>query len=178
MIRTGRGLAPFLCAVLGCLTASCSSSSGNPMIAMVPIDREVEAWVRTGPLVRLDTVNDFYNLIDGAAQVYVDHGWVASVYATFDQSPVTLAFSVHDMGSDANAKSFYDYYRPVAAEPLAGFDNAVVDIGSNTSYAGLALADHYIVQVVIGEHSDAVHTSIQKFLSKVLERYAYAKRSS
>lgn len=75
-----------------------------------------------------------YELIDGAADAYLERGFVACVAATYTLRPaapggaeVEVAAEVHRFGEAAGARAQRDAEAPPGARPVAGVPDAVAD---------------------------------------------------
>ncbi|MFH1811932.1 MAG: DUF6599 family protein [Pseudomonadota bacterium] len=140
------------------------------ILDLVPADREVGGWVRSGQPTLVNEETGLYAQIDGAAPKYIDRGWVRSVYAEYRQASRTLALAIHDMGDADNARELYDYDLPPAREPVAERPDMVLDVGLASSYAVKALSQSYYVELSIDDKTDAAKQSIKLFALQVVER--------
>ena len=86
--------------------------SGVTVIDLLPQDNEISGWVRDGAYKLATNYQELYDIIDGEAQVYVDHGFVEAVFqdykGTIGQEEVSLEVRIFDMGASSNAKDVYD----------------------------------------------------------------------
>ncbi|MBI5548464.1 MAG: hypothetical protein HY901_31665, partial [Deltaproteobacteria bacterium] len=140
------------------------------LLDLLPGDREVGDWSRTGEARLISEESGLYAQIDGAAPKYIDRGWTRSVYAEFRQGSRTIQVAIHDMGTEANAQSLYTYDLPPAREPVGERDNLVLDVGLATSYAAKAFAETYYIELSIDEKSDPAKQSLKLFASQILDR--------
>ncbi len=172
--------------LLGSLALGCSGIPDHSLPGMLPVDNEVESWVRIGPPTVVSTDTQLYNQIDGAAPKYIDRGWQGSVYATYDQGGLDMQVAIHDMGNSDNAESIFNYDLPVSRivisntdpnDPLGARPNAVVDMGLPTTYPAKAFIGRYYLEVSIDDRSDAALVSIEAFTSEILDRDAWATKS-
>lgn len=156
-------------------------SLGNlSLMARLPASNEIGTWTLSGAPVPISTDTALYNQIDGAAPKYIERGWVASVYATYQQGGSSIQIALHDMGSDGFAQSIFNYDLPVAREeiswvkdpknPSASPPNAVIDLGLATAYAAKAITDRYYIEVSIDDRSDAAKVYIKTFTLQILNR--------
>jgi len=96
-----------------------------------------------------------YNRIDGAAPKYIDRGWVSTVYANYIQGTRSIQVAIHDMGSDANAESIFNFEKPSSWQSINGLPNAVLDMGLSSAYATYAYVSHFLIEINISEKTDA-----------------------
>lgn len=166
--RRWRTSLAYLCALCAEI-AACSSERLYP-IDMLPADNEVGNWVHTGGISLATDQTGLFNRIAGAAPKYIDRGWVSAAYADYDDGTRIISVAIHDMGNAANAQDIYGFSLPAARQPIPGRDNAVVDMGLPTAYAAYAYFDRFYIELLIDEKSDAALTSIEAFMSDILDR--------
>jgi hypothetical protein len=135
---------------------------------MLPADNEVGTWVQTGGVELITDQTGLYNRIDGAAPKYIDRGWGSSVYVNYSQGSRTIQVAIHDMGSAANAQAIYNYSLPPAFLAIPGLANAVVDMGITSGYSACAYLGRFYVELSIAEKDNAGLTSIESFMSDIL----------
>jgi len=140
------------------------------VLDLLPADKEVGDWTRSGQARLISEESGLYAQIDGAAPKYIDRGWSRSVYAEYRQGSRNIQVAIHDMASDTNALSLYDYDLPPAREPVADRENLVVDVGLATSYAAKAYTGTYFIELSIDEKSDAAKQSLKLFAIHILDR--------
>ncbi len=148
------------------------------LLDLLPADREVGDWTRSGEARLISEESGLYQQIDGAAPKYIDRGWERSVYAEYRQGSRSIRVAIHDMGSEGNAAALYDYDLPPAREPVADEDNLILDVGLANSYAAKAYAESYYFELSIDEKSDAAKQSLKLFAIQVLNRGDNAGASS
>jgi hypothetical protein len=146
----------------------------------LPASNEIGAWSLSGTPTLVSTDSALYNQIDGGAPKYIDLGWVASVYATYQQSSGSIAISIHNMGTSENAQQIFNRYLPPSriaissisdpANPKSTIPNAVVDMGLSTAYAATAFVDQYYIEVSIDDRSDAALVYVKTFTLQILNR--------
>jgi len=140
------------------------------LLDLLPGDKEVGDWTRTGEARLISEEGGLYAQIDGAAPKYIERGWTRSVYAEYRQGSRNIQVAVHDMGDEVNALSIYNNDLPPAREPVADRDNLVLDVGLATSYAAKAYAGTYYIELSIDEKSDPAKQSLKLFATQILDR--------
>lgn len=140
------------------------------LLDLLPADREVGDWTRSGEARMISDETSLYAQIDGAAPRYLDRGWMKSVFVEYRQGGRTVTVSIHDLGTDANARTLYDVDLPPAREAVEGRPNVVLDLGLATSYAVKAVLGTYYLELAIDEKSDAARQSIKLFAIQILDR--------
>jgi hypothetical protein len=136
----------------------------------VPADHEIDTWTLDGSPTLVDIDTKLYSLIDGGAPKYIDRGWVASVYATYQQGANMVQVAIHDMGNSANAQALYDFDLPISSAQIGNLPNAVVDLGLPAAYAAEAYAGQYCIEVSIDDRSDSALDTVQRFVVATLNR--------
>jgi hypothetical protein len=142
---------------------------GTPSLASrVPANHEIGTWTLDGNPTVADNSTKLHNQINGAAQKYIDRGWVGSVYASYQQGSNTVQVAVHDMGSSANAQALYNFDLPISSVQLGNLPNAFVDLGLPNAYMAEAYAGPYVIEVSIDDRSDPALDTVQKFVLATL----------
>jgi hypothetical protein len=79
---------------------------------VLPLDNEIPGWVRHGDPLVAETDAELYDLIDGAATTYINHGFQSCVFQQYLGSivgaPESLWVSVFDQTDAAGAEGVYD----------------------------------------------------------------------
>jgi len=79
---------------------------------LLPADNEIPGWVKDGPPQTAETPDELFGLIDGAAPVYIDNGFVECIFQDYigdiTGQPTSLQARVFDQGTAENASSLFD----------------------------------------------------------------------
>jgi hypothetical protein len=156
-------------------------SLGNLSLqARLPSSNEVGTWALSGTPAMVSTDTALFNQIDGGAPKYIDRGWLAAVYATYQQGGGSIQVAIHNMGTPMNAEAIYNYDLPVSrleinkipdpTNPSQTVVNAVVDMGLPTAYKAIAFVEQYYIEVNIDDRSDAALVYIKTFTLLILNR--------
>lgn len=137
------------------------------LLAMLPADREVGDFARTGEPVVVTDKSTLYAEVDGAAPAYIDRGWSCSVFAGYRQGGCTVRVALHDMSTEQGAAALFSYEVPPAAEPL-GSD--VVRAILSDGYETMGYRAQYYAHLAIDSSSDAAKQSIRIFTFDVLDQ--------
>jgi hypothetical protein len=151
-------------------TTGCGSAGSSSPLAMLPADNQIGSWALSGVPVLVSQDTALYNMIDGAAPKYIDRGWVSSAYATYQQSDSSIQVAIYDMGNTANAQSLFAVELPVSRIQITNLPNAVVDMGLPAAYSALAWSGQYVIEVSMGDHSDAALSYVEMFALNILNR--------
>jgi hypothetical protein len=151
-------------------TTGCVSTGSLSPLAMLPADNQIAAWARSGTPVQVGGADAaLYNMIDGAAPLYLDRGWVRSAYATYQQSGSTIQVAIYDMGNAENAQGLFAFEMPVSRIQINNLPTAVVEMGLPTAYRSYAWNGQYVIEISIDDHSNAALTYIEMFALNILK---------
>jgi hypothetical protein len=155
--------------------------------ARLPVSNEIGTWVLAGTPTMVSTDTGLYSQLDGGAPKYIDRGWIAGVFATYQQSGGSLQAWIQNMGTPDNAQTIFNFDLPNSRltisttqdpknpnDPNAKIPNAVVDIGLPTSYKAFAFVDQYYIEVSIDDRSDAALVYVKTFTLQILNRATQA----
>jgi hypothetical protein len=130
--------------------------------------------------VLINTDVGLYNQIDGGAPKYMDRGWMASMYATYQQGSTTIQVAIHDMGTPDGAVEMFNYDLPASRiaineipdpfDPSVRIANAVIDVGLTTAYRGIAYTGELYIEVNSDDRSDDALEAVKTFVLKILNR--------
>ena len=78
----------------------------------MPDDNEIPGWVKDGPPQTAETPEELYGLIDGAAPIYIDNGFVEAVFQDYvgdiASQQSELNARAFDQGTPDGAQAVYD----------------------------------------------------------------------
>jgi hypothetical protein len=103
---------------------------------------EIEGWSPQTEVSSYDA-DSLWELINGAAETYMQYGFQAVETAELSREGTTLAVSIYDMGSALNAYGIYRTELPDAGGPLAVGAQAMV----SPPYQALMAKDRFYVKV-------------------------------
>lgn len=107
---------------------------------------EVKGWKPVSD-VTVYSPDNLYEYINGAADQYLDYGFVLLHTRDLDGGAVQVALDIYDMGSRLNAFGIYKTERPANQERLAIGTEAVI----SPPYQCILLKDNYYVKVNVFE---------------------------
>ena len=132
------------------------------VIDLLPQDNEISGWARDGNYELATNYQELYDIIDGEAQVYIDHGFVEGVFQDYKgligQEEVKLEVRIFDMGASSNAKDVYDAVASGGEtpwdEPGHAGEEARIDEGLLFAYAIDFYKNKFFSRVTIQKKSD------------------------
>lgn len=81
------------------------------VVDLIPLDNEISGWVRFGTMQVAENETQLWALINGAGQVYLDHGFIKCAFQDFQGqvlgNPRTIAVRAFDLGTPTNAQETY-----------------------------------------------------------------------
>ena len=82
------------------------------VVDLLLLDNEISGWTKSSATEIAENESQLWDLINGAGQVYIDHGFVKCVFQTYSGEiqggPVELKLRIFDMGDTTNAENVYD----------------------------------------------------------------------
>jgi len=146
----------------------------------LPASNEIGTWTLSGTPTLVTTDTGLFAQIDGAAPKYLyPTGWVASVFATYQQGGGSIQVTIHNMGSPDRAETMFTTYLPTSRLEISHTDpndpggrqpNAAVDMGLPSAYMAYAITGQYYIEVSIDDRSDAALVYVKTFTLQVLNR--------
>ncbi|MBL8025886.1 MAG: hypothetical protein JNL74_05725 [Fibrobacteres bacterium] len=120
------------------LLLNCEKSS-NPGAAvdpaeLLPYDNDISSYTKKGSTSILSDAASIYNAIDGAAEKYIDLGFIEGVFQKYSNSSTDLDVSIFNHGSNENALRVLDEFYPSSPEILL-----------STEEGGMMVLDHGLI---------------------------------
>ncbi|HIE26236.1 TPA: hypothetical protein EYP66_03000 [Candidatus Poribacteria bacterium] len=140
-------------------------------IELLPRDNDISGWMRDGTFSEATNYASLYDLIDGAAQRFIDNGFVSAVFQNYrDASGLQLELRIYDMDSDENARRVYDELAPASIIPWIDIvDAGRIDNSALAAYSVEFQYEHIFVQDIIHEKSDRSLEIAKMFASHVID---------
>jgi len=169
----------FICIVALIVMSGCEKDeTGKAMLTpvdLIPDDNEISGWAGVGAYEEASDYDSLYALIDGAAEVYIDNGFVSAVfqqYASCSTEPACITSAVHlriyDQGNEANARKIYDKVATGIGIPWDGAGTeARIDESALASYTIEFWQKNFFIQVVVEEKTDPALNVAKLFASHV-----------
>jgi hypothetical protein len=121
-------------------TLSCDKSAnpgaGADPVDMLPLDNDISGFTRKGAPAVMTDAQSIYAAIDGAAEKYIELGFVEGVFQKYGNGSTDLDVAIFNHGSNANATAVLEEFYPTSPEVLlSGTETMVVDHGLSTGYS-------------------------------------------
>ena len=141
----------------------------NP-IELLPRDNDISGWMREN-FAEATNYASLYDLIDGAAQIFIDNGFVSAVFQNYvDGSGLQLELRVYEMDSMENARWVYDELSQVAIIPWVDVvDTGRIDNSTLATYSVEFQYENFFVQNIIHEKSDRSLEIAKLFASHIID---------
>jgi len=142
----------------------------NP-IELLPRDNDISGWMRDWNFSEATNYASLYNLINGAAQIFIDNGFVSAVFQNYtDGSGLQLELRIYEMDSRENARWVYDELSQVAIIPWVDVvDTGRIDNSTLAAYSVEFQYENLFVQNIIHEKSDRALEIAKLFASHVID---------
>ncbi len=144
---------------------ACTKENGEPVpkdvVDLLPADNEISGWTKSSALEIAENQTQLFALIDGAADTYVNDGFVKCAFQKYSGNisgaPIELELRIFDMDTTANADKVYHDLTTGSETPWTG-DNpgeeARIDQSPLYAYNLDLWDDKFYVWITIAEHSD------------------------
>ena len=139
-------------------------------IELLPRDNDISGWMRDGIFSEATNYASLYDLIDGAAQRFIDNGFVSAVFQNYrDESGLQLELRIYEMNSKENARRVYDELAPASIIPWIDIvDTGRIDNSALAAYSVEFQYENIFVQDIIYEKSDRSLEIAKLFASHVI----------
>ena len=150
--------------VLTLLLITCGGKSGTGLekgleaADLLPRDHDIQGWRRSGSMQTASSDDELYAYIDGAAVLYIDHGFEAYAEQRYSgPEGVEVEAVIYDQGSVEHVRALYEDPQMVPSPSKAVEDlgeDARVDEGGLFHYTVEFIQDRFFVRVTIQDKSD------------------------
>jgi len=125
---------------------------------LLPRDNDVQGWKRSGAMQTASSDDELYDHIDGAAVLYIDHGFEAYAGQRYaGPEGVEVDIVIYDQGSTEHTRALYEDPQmvPTPNRVLENLgEDARVDEGGLFHYGVEFIQDRFFVRVTIQDKSD------------------------
>ena len=125
---------------------------------LLPRDNDIQGWKRSGEMQTASNYDELYDHIDGAAVLYIDHGFEAYAGQRYTgPEGVEVEIAIYDQGSAEHTRALYEDPQMVPS-PSRALENlgedARVDEGGLFHYGVEFIQDRFFVRVTIQDKTD------------------------
>jgi len=123
-----------LCCGLSCDKSSNPGAGADP-VDMLPADNDISGFAKKGAPAVMTDAQSIYAAIDGAAEKYIELGFVEGVSQTYGNGSTDLDVRIFNHGSHENAMAVIEEFYPTSPEVLlSGVETMIVDHGFPAGY--------------------------------------------
>lgn len=150
------------------LPLSCEKSA-NPGAAadpadLLPADNDISSFSRQGPAAVMTDYQTIMDAIDGAAEKYIDLGFVEGVSQRYGNGAAFIDVTIFNQGSSENARALLQEFYPASPEVLLEGDPfMVVDHGILTGYSVYYVRENIYIRVDTSEKSEFMLSMARQF---------------
>jgi len=162
-----------LCLV-SCAENPSGSSAGLEAADLLPGSGEIEGWTASGALRSASNYDELYDYIDGAATIYIDHGFREFAGRDYrGPSDLLLRVDIYDQGNEDNARELYhdSSMEPSPSRALSGVGTeARVDESALFAYVVELWKGRFFVRITVYDKSDDALATAVIFAKNVAGR--------
>jgi hypothetical protein len=140
-------------------------------IELLPRDNDISGWMRDWTFSEATNYASLYDLINGAAQLFIDNGFVSAVFQNYiDGSGLQVELRIYEMDAEENAFRIYNELATTAFIPwVDAVDNGRIDNSALTAYSVEFQYRNLFVQSIIHEKSDRAIEIAKLFALHVID---------
>ncbi len=134
-------------------------------------DNDISGWTRDWTFSEATNYAALYDLIDGAAQNFIDNGFVSAVFQNYrNESGLQLELRIYEMNSEEDARKVYYELAPASSIPWIDIvDTGRIDNSALAAYSIEFQYKNFFVQDIIYERSDSSLEIARLFASHVID---------
>ena len=170
--------------VLVWLLVSCGGNSSNgpesdlEAADLLPRDDDIQGWKRSGGMQMASSSDELYRYIDGAATLYVDHGFEAYAGQQYTgPEGLEVEVVIYDQGTPEQARALYQdpLMEPSTSRVLDGpGEEARIDESGLFVYGVEFMQDRFFVRVTIQDKSDDALNTAMLFALHIAQNIPYS----
>jgi len=155
---------------------SCGEENGDEEprdktpIELLPRDDDIGGWMREGMPIEATNYNELYDVINGAAQQYIDNGFVSAAFQDYKNTAgLLLELKIYELDSETSVDALYDELATGATQPLIipGITKGRIDESALMAYTIEFQKGKFFVQIVINDKSGDALEIAKLFASHV-----------
>jgi len=150
----------------------------NGILLLLPVDGEIEGWVRDGDLYIATDEGSLSEFINGAAPFYIEHGALEAGFQDYINADVFLTVELYRMGEEAQAEQLL---ADIHADDPESLDNVHGKGRFVGSYIGVYLIefrqDTYFVRLNVADKSEVSKKAILTFAATISEHIYQGKNN-
>jgi hypothetical protein len=143
---------------------------------VLPDEDDISNWKNLTPCEEANDYDGLYDLIDGAAEVYIDNGFVSAAFQVYNHCVDDVCdfrvvhVRVYDQGSADDARAVYDKISTGIGIPWDGAGTeARIDESALAAYTVEFWQRNFFVQIIIEEKTDEGLSVVKLFAAHISE---------
>ena len=145
-------------------------------VDVLPDEDDISNWTNLTPCEEANDYDGLYNLINGAAEVYIDNGFVSAAFQVYNHCVDDVCdfrvvhVRVYDQGSADDARAVYDRISTGIGIPWNGAGTeARIDESALAAYTVEFWQRNFFVQIIIEEKTDEGLSVVKLFAAHISE---------
>ncbi len=131
---------------------------------ILPVDNDISGFLKKGNAAVMTDAKSIYDAIDGAAEKYVELGFVEGVFQKYSNGSSDVDVSVFNQSTNQNAMDVLQEFYPGSPEVLAsGQVTMVVDHGLMTGYSIHYVKGSFYMRIDTREKTDFLLNMAKQF---------------
>ncbi|OGJ89970.1 MAG: hypothetical protein A2268_08285 [Candidatus Raymondbacteria bacterium RifOxyA12_full_50_37] len=144
---------------------SVDPGAGSDPADMLPADNDISGFVKKGSPAVMTDYQTIMDAIDGAAEKYIDYGFVEGVQQLYGNGAVNVDVQIFNHGSTENATGIFQELYPPSAETITQGEGLeiIVDHSRLLNYSILYRKGRMFMQINTTEKSDFALNMAKQF---------------
>ncbi|MBD3422431.1 MAG: hypothetical protein GF398_20140 [Chitinivibrionales bacterium] len=133
---------------------------------LLPVNNDISGFERTGSAAIMTDKQTIYNAIDGAAEKYIDYGFIEGAQQNFSNGRIDVDVQVFNHGTPQNARAVFaddDIYPSTPSIINAGDPHVVLDLTNPFAYSILYQRNNIFLRINSSEKSDFALNMVKQF---------------
>jgi hypothetical protein len=127
-------------------------------MSLLPVDDDIPGWKRSEKLLRASNEEELYEVLNGGASLYLQHGFHSFVGQSYKGPKATdLQVYIFNQGTSQNAEDLYEnpFTKPTRGKEIANLgEKARIDMTPLFCYGVDLIQKGFFVRVVIQDKSE------------------------
>ena len=134
---------------------SIGPGAGSDPNDLLPLNDDISGFTKKGTAASMNDYQTILDAIDGAAEKYIDYGFVEGVQQIFTNGSIDIDVRIFNHGNEFNAKAIFNEFYPSSPEIISQDDRlVVVDHSIMTGYTIYYQRHNIYIEIVTYEKSN------------------------
>jgi hypothetical protein len=159
--------AVMLCCLFQCQKSADPGAGADPT-DLLPADEDISGFKKKGDAAVMTDYQTIMDAIDGAAEKYIDYGFVEGVQQMYSNGNVDIDVQIFNHGSSENAKGIFQEFYPQSAETVMKENpEIVIDLSLIGAYTVNYIRNSMYMAIITSEKSDFARNMAMQFTLNV-----------